>query len=100
MLFQNNTFLPLQELTAWSEVWSVTTESGILISPTDGSQSVSLPVTFIWNAITDATIYNIQIANDINFTNIIVNAWTVDTSYETSDLEGLTDYYWRVRGGI
>jgi hypothetical protein len=58
----------------------------------------SVPTTFAWTAVSDATQYEIQVAGDKNFTSPELDVVVDDTTH--SMLLGLPDgrHYWRVRG--
>jgi hypothetical protein len=53
-------------------------------------------VTFTWQTVSDALMYRIQVATDVNFTNI-VESKVVSTNSATIQLGYTTTYYWRVR---
>ena len=68
-----------------------------LTSPPDGSANVSLKPTFTWNAGSDATSYDLEVATDVAF---------IDVVYSVTGLTGLSHdlpstlnpntYFWRV----
>lgn len=69
--------------------------------------SLSLPIdmasgqvsstTLIWQAVESATSYDIEVATDENFTNIIITeTGLATTEYATSMLEPMSTFYWRV----
>ncbi len=65
-----------------------------LITPSSGSSITSSP-SLVWNASKNATGYDLQIATDQNFYNIVVDQTGIsDTSYQTQF--GANTYYWRV----
>ncbi len=68
-----------------------------LTSPADEATGVPLLTTFDWDADPNAESYNIEIATDIGFTNIIESA-TVDTNTYTvtMNLASSTEHFWRV----
>lgn len=67
-----------------------------LTTPSNLAQVSPDEIAFNWTASTGATAYDIEIATDNAFTNI-VNSNTVDTnSYTVSELPILTTFYWRV----
>lgn len=71
----------------------------MLLSPADGALTGDLTPTFTWSAVSDADSYEIQIANDAGFTDIIdSDTGLTSPTYTPSELEpdGLT-VYWRVR---
>ena len=69
-----------------------------LVSPADTATSVSLTPTLSWNASTQASTYNLEVATDMAFSNIVINeTGLTTTSYNvTTNLSSNTTYYWRV----
>jgi subtilisin-like proprotein convertase family protein len=69
-----------------------------LLTPADGTVSVDPAlVNFSWDADSNATVYEIDIATDLAFTTIIDGATVNEPTYSVSNLNVLTQYYWRVR---
>ena len=56
------------------------------------------PASFVWGSLEDASSYQIQVATDTSFNNLVINATTADTTYNATNLSYITTYYWRVRG--
>lgn len=78
---------------------AITPGSVSLIAPLDAATAVAPAPTLSWNAATDATSYDIQLATDAAFANIVIDQNTAASSYSVSpNLSYLTAYYWRVRG--
>ena len=68
-----------------------------LDSPADGADSISLSEELKWDADSNASSYKVDIASDANF-GTIVSTGTVNTNaYVSTNLSGLTTYYWRVK---
>jgi len=66
--------------------------------PSNTQTGVSLFPSFNWSSISSASEYDIEIATDISFTNIIDSATVSSNSYTiSSTLNTLTQYFWRVR---
>ena len=91
----------------WSQAWSFTTEDepssppGIvtLFSPADGATDVSVPSELSWQELQDADSYTVQVSTESGFTFTVVDQSGIeDTSYQVSNLNMNTNYYWRVRG--
>lgn len=71
----------------------------ILNNPADGQSGVALLPELEWQAAAQAYQYELQIATDPNFSHVVYNATTSDTTHEvTQALDTLRRYYWRVRG--
>ncbi len=74
--------------------------SGIAASnPADGASGQDVLPIFNWSALSNATSYEIQIATDPGFTNIVNSATNLTTTQYTPTitLEANQTYYWRVR---
>lgn len=70
-----------------------------LTSPADGAINVSLAPTFAWNAAAQGFVYDLDVATDSGFTNIVYSVTDVDDTQHTmtTALDPLSTYYWRVR---
>lgn len=67
-----------------------------LTAPANGQSALFNEVDFNWTAAANATDYEIEVATDEAFENIVANATVAGTNY-TAQLEDATIYYWRVR---
>ncbi len=69
-----------------------------LTNPTFGATNVGFSPKFEWGADGNATSYNIVVASDADFSNIIINETASTNSYiHSSPLEGITKYFWYVK---
>jgi hypothetical protein len=70
-----------------------------LISPTNGATNQPLLPTFSWTAEAGAISYDLDVATDSSFNNIVLSeAGLTDTSYiPAASLDYETTYYWRVK---
>jgi hypothetical protein len=70
-----------------------------LLSPKDNSDGCSIqPTALSWAPFKDATKYEVTLAKDPAFTQVIKRATTTTTAYQYADpLEYSKSYYWRVR---
>ena len=66
-----------------------------MVSPNDGQSIMADNVSFSWETVDNATEYQIEIARDDAFTNIISAETVVATSFDLDFQESGT-YYWRV----
>lgn len=68
--------------------------------PSNAATDVVLNPSFSWTTIPNADTYNYQLANDPEFSSIVVNVSGITAlNYTlTSDLSTATTYYWRVQG--
>ncbi|MFA6979388.1 MAG: FISUMP domain-containing protein [Ignavibacteriaceae bacterium] len=87
----------------WSKVWSFTTTGDEpaflpqLSLPTNGAVEQKLSPVLVWNKVSNANSYTLQISTNSSFTNFVFNADTLTaTSKQITELSGLTQYYWRV----
>ncbi|MGB0879261.1 MAG: reprolysin-like metallopeptidase [Polaribacter sp.] len=69
-----------------------------LTSPSNGNTGESFAPTLMWNADSNATSYDVEVATNSTFTNIIASGNVTTNSYALSGLSQVTTYYWRVRG--
>jgi len=68
-----------------------------LLTPTDGATAVTV-YDLTWTADASAISYDVEIATDLGFTNIVQGPISVVTNqYSAIGLSPLTQYYWRVR---
>ncbi len=88
--------------TDWSQVWNFTTlpnvpVAPILLSPQNNITDVELNQTLRWNAVNEASSYNLQVSLDPNFNGLVASqAGLTNTNYTISGLNHSTKYYWRV----
>ena len=69
-----------------------------LTAPTSGGTNVSVKPEFNWGADSNATSYNIVVATENTFSNIIINENVTTNSFTpTNALSGDTKYYWYVK---
>ncbi|HMU10995.1 MAG TPA: S8 family serine peptidase [Ferruginibacter sp.] len=68
-----------------------------LVSPANGATGIVNP-TLTWTAVAGVDYYDVQVATDAGFTNIVASATVLtNTNYQATGLANLTVYYWRVR---
>ncbi len=86
----------------WSAVWGFTTVAAALAAPilsSPGNNTINLPtdLDLVWNAVTGALSYQVQIANESDFSgDIIGQSGLIQTSFHLSDLPRERTLYWRV----
>lgn len=70
----------------------------MLVSPLNNDNNVSETVILVWNQSKYALSYDVQVATDIDFSNIFFTDNIVnDTSASVQSLKGDTQYFWRAR---
>jgi len=89
-------------LSRWSKVWNFTTALDkvavpVTWEPENGAQGVIIRPSFGWTAVGGATTYELELADNPDFTGATkattsINSWVADT-----DLSYNTTYYWRVK---
>jgi hypothetical protein len=94
----------------WSVVWNFITgpaapSAPILLSPASGAIDQQVSLSLIWNKVSTATSYHVQVATDTNFTSLFTQDTSLTDSLKSiSGLANSTVYYWRVRaknaGGV
>jgi len=71
----------------------------LLINPPDGAENVSVVPALEWTAATQAVSYEVEIATDAEFSDIVYTTITEETSHLVTDpLDTVTLHYWHVRG--
>jgi len=68
-----------------------------LLGPSDSAADVTTDPLLSWESISNASSYDLEIATDAGFTNIVVTDNTLFTEYQVADLLPDTTYFWRVR---
>ena len=86
-----------RNINATLNILNATFEPLNLTSPANNVTDVSLSPTFSWDAISNASSYDIEIATDLEFNSIIVNENITTNSYTATSLNQSTIYYWRVK---
>ena len=70
-----------------------------LLSPANNSTDHPIgSVVLTWVPALDATGYVLQVSTSPTFTTVLIEVNTTATSYTLTNLQYLTDYYWRVKG--
>ncbi|MFH1052018.1 MAG: M6 family metalloprotease domain-containing protein [bacterium] len=88
-----------QSSSDWSPTWKFKTGLGkvVLYSPEKSSRANPLNGTLSWIQISGASSYNVMLASDVAFTNLIINQTNVtSTSIPYTNLQKNTTYYWKV----
>ena len=76
----------------WS-AWSI-----IPILPVEGSEQ-GQPVTISWHdRAVKYALFNLQVATDQTFSNIVLDVETPSSSHEVSNIDVTIEHFWRVRG--
>ncbi|MCB9246902.1 MAG: T9SS type A sorting domain-containing protein [Flavobacteriales bacterium] len=93
------------DTSSWSAIWSFTTvapptiPSVQLFSPKHGSTNVpTASVELLWNSAANAESYDIQVASDDKFSDIVSSANLAATGAIMRNMFSNKTYYWRVRG--
>lgn len=69
----------------------------VLSSPSDGLLDAGIGQLFQWESNASYTSYDIEIATDVAFADIVESATVIFNSYLSSNLEEQTTYFWRVK---
>ena len=68
-----------------------------LTSPANQATEVALQPNFAWNGAANADTYSVELATDIDFTNVIFSETTTDQTFVPSIvLDENTQYFWRI----
>jgi hypothetical protein len=69
-----------------------------LVAPADGALDAPTSVTLRWTTAEDGARYDLEVADDPNFANVVVTATNLEgTSYPVGGLATNVTYFWRVR---
>lgn len=70
-----------------------------LMQPANNATDVSLTPSLLWLSDANATYYEVQIATDPGFTNIVLSTTSPGNNFTpNTDLASNTTYYWKIRG--
>jgi hypothetical protein len=69
-----------------------------LTAPSDNATNQIINAALTWSTVTGATSYNVELATDNSFSNIVCNLTPSSNSAQASGLSYSTTYYYRVRG--
>src|SRR5690606_13250516 len=68
-----------------------------LVSPADGASNVVLAPEFEWTAATQSSAYELEVADDAGFSNVVYSATVAGTSHVAATaLDPETESFWRV----
>jgi gliding motility-associated-like protein len=84
-------------LNAQLNIYNSTFQPISLISPSNNTVNVITPRDLSWGAIPNVKSYQIEIASDALFSNIVETANVTSSTFKTKLLNPLTNYFWRVR---
>lgn len=68
-----------------------------LLSPSNNASNLPYSFNLTWTDDFNAQTYDVQIAEDVNFTNIFDSATVEEASYNVFNLDSNTTYFWRVK---
>ena len=69
----------------------------VLSSPANNATDITLTSELTWQADANALTYDVEIATDANFTNVVSSGNVATNAYTTTNLDGVTSYFWRVK---
>lgn len=68
-----------------------------LTSPANGATGLTQPLTFDWQDVATATLYQIQIDDNVAFNSPEIDAFATASSFNTSGLTAGATYHWRIK---
>ncbi|MHB0754328.1 reprolysin-like metallopeptidase [Polaribacter sp. M15] len=68
-----------------------------LTSPSNGATATNLNETLMWTLDNNATSYEVEVATDASFSNIISAATVATNTYTPNNISSVTQYFWRVK---
>ena len=84
----------------YSNIWSFTTliQPVLLTSPANKTNNVAINPKLMWENLSNYDKYQLQLSNTDDFSKIILDTLITNTSsIQLTNLDGFTQYYWRVR---
>lgn len=94
-----------RDTSGWTAIaWFKTIDAPVILPPTllnPPANATNLPVepiTLSWSTAAFATSYDVEVASDVNFSNIVASANTPGTGAIFSGMQPRSRYYWHVRG--
>jgi formylglycine-generating enzyme required for sulfatase activity len=89
----------------WSDIWSLTTDKRIALDPNatpfDDTTEIPVPVEFDWPNISNATEYQIQVAMDSLFANVVLDDNSATSDYiDTGILQTNNEFFWRINSDV
>jgi hypothetical protein len=72
-------------------------ETVTLVSPANGATGISLADSLTWQEDTNASFYVVEVATDATFSDVIATGEPTTNAFNLMNLEGDTEYYWRVK---
>jgi subtilisin-like proprotein convertase family protein len=79
------------------DIYNANFDTIVLLNPSDAEPNTLVNPLFEWNSELSATAYDIQIALDNTFAEVVEQASVTTTQYRSSGLLAGTNYFWRVR---
>ncbi|TDP58712.1 reprolysin-like metallopeptidase [Flavobacterium dankookense] len=70
--------------------------TSVLVSPANNAIGQNVNLNLTWQTDLNATQYQVQVATDENFTNIVTSGTSSTTSFNVAGLAQATAYYWRI----
>ncbi len=86
-----------QELNVQLNITSTSFGALTLTNPVDNATDISLSTDLKWDVGVNATNYDVQVATDSGFSNVISSGTVSTNTYTLNGLSGNTTYYWRVK---
>jgi hypothetical protein len=87
----------------WSDTLTFKTlvKIPVLISPAEEQENVTVNPEFVWESISGALSYDLQLSESSSFSTTITDTSALtDTTFQALALENSTSYYWRVRANF
>jgi hypothetical protein len=86
----------------WCTRWAVTIDATppakpVQLAPANGATLADNTPRYRWNAVSGATVYQLQLDNNSDFSSPILNKTLAGTAYTQPSALGDRTYYWRVR---
>ncbi|MGB5106386.1 MAG: discoidin domain-containing protein, partial [Candidatus Zixiibacteriota bacterium] len=67
------------------------------VSPANGATNLSQPIVLDWSNVSGATLYQVQVDNDSDFSSVATDQQPGSSTYSVTGLSSGTLFYWRIR---
>jgi len=86
-----------QQVVVNAEILDGSFSDVVLTAPSDGATEISVGPSLEWQGDDAYSSYDLEVATDVAFTNVILSESTAFTEFQTDELLGNTTYFWRVK---
>ncbi|MEP2278078.1 reprolysin-like metallopeptidase [Maribacter sp.] len=86
-----------KEITLQLRIYDDNFEEVVLVSPVDNFENASTDVLLEWETSIGNTQYDVEIADDVNFINVIESSTVNGSSFSPTLIDNNSSYFWRIK---